>query len=437
MKMLKTILESGYEFGEPWKFNDQSLVAVVPIIKHGATLRGYVLLQEVQDQVEIRDTGSIGKTVIKNPTDKTVFIRKGTLLKGATQERGVTAGIIVLPSMTKEVEVQCVHASRGIQAGAVMKAAKGVAPSSVMHSFMARRSQSETWNAVGDATRSYLAMASPSGISLDFDVRGDNLVGVLEQTDKFKEEVEKVLEKVPADLTSQAGIAIVDMRGVQGLELFDHPDSWRAFSKSIVRSYADILGSEEKSELFELKLDKIVPAVTTFLKNLSEAKETIVNEVEGGKTCMLDGEKVVGEYTALKGQTIHLIASRREEEKKEKETIPLPWNTRTTRRTATTSRSRYEDPWNVQWQMSTGTPQYLFAKKGAYYLLNSLTEEPKTWTELERKLNLSPKTLAKRVSEAKQEKLITQAPRENGRMTYILTEKGEKALKWARGNLAK
>jgi len=186
--MLKQILEiSSYELGDPWRFNDSSLTVVIPILRRDVPDRRYVLLQEVQDKVELEDTGSIGKTVVKNKTDRYVFIRKGTLLKGATQERGVTVGTVILPNSTREVEVQCVHASRGIVPGARFRVANAVAPRPVMQSFMARLSQSATWQAVSRAAERYYAMAATPIISYV----SDDLVGVLERTQEFKEDVER------------------------------------------------------------------------------------------------------------------------------------------------------------------------------------------------------------------------------------------------------
>jgi len=40
------------------------------------------------------------------------------------------------------------------------------------------------------------------------------------------------MKNVPVDHARQVGLAVVDFDGLAGLELFDHPDFWRALSKS-------------------------------------------------------------------------------------------------------------------------------------------------------------------------------------------------------------
>ena len=51
-------------FGEPWRLNEKSLSAIIPILRPEPTERGYVLLQEAQEKVDIEDTGSIGRAKI-------------------------------------------------------------------------------------------------------------------------------------------------------------------------------------------------------------------------------------------------------------------------------------------------------------------------------------------------------------------------------------
>jgi len=434
--MLKSIqIGEDLTFGEPWRLTEKSLSAVIPILRRNPAERSYVLIQEVQDKVIIEDTGSIGRARVKNQTGKNVFIRKGILLKGLTQARGVTVGTVILPEMSKELEIQCVHASRGIRAGARLVEA-GIAPRRVEKSFLRRASQHDTWTAVGaDSHARYSMAALPTG----FGRVSDDLVGALEQTTRFKDEIEEALKKIPADRMDQVGVAILDIRGVMGVEFFDHPDSWRAFSISIIRNYADVLTQETPSDLYEIKMDKVASAVLAFLQKLAEAKETVVAEVEGSKTYALDGEVAVGEYTTISEKMIHLIGARKEKEDLRPQQPPIRWpGTLPTRPSY-----RHQAP---QWTTTAApqtpqlTPEHLFQHKGGYQLLMSL-QEPKTWKRLAEDIPLSTRTLSKRVSEAQNLGLINHKPRpENGvqrqgrpaRMTYQLTSEGAEVLKKAK-----
>jgi len=436
IKMLKEILEN-YELGEPWKFGEKSLAAVVPILRRAAA-RDYVLLQEIQDKmnVDITDTGSIGAAQIRNPTDNNVFIRNGTLLKGTTQERAVVTGFVLLPGKTEQIEVQCVHASRGIRPGAFFAAA-GVAPRPVMKSLVARRSQAETWRSVGHATRSYMNLAASGPSQYPELPISDDLVGVLERTQKFRDEVENVLKKVPGDLNDQVGIAIIDLKGVVGLEIFNHPDSWRAFSKSVVRSYADVL-SEKGSELFEMKLDKVKEAVIAFIQKLAEIPGDVVYKNERSTTHALKGKEVAGEYTTLNTNMIHLIAFRIDEEDlRHQPERPIRLRYPLLSPDRSTIPPREQQPIPSVLTTTAGPPSRelvnnYFRRKGSFQLLSSLTDENKTWKDLEGSVPLSTKTLAKRLHEGQSLNLLKQKTRfENGRKTYRLTQAGKKALQCA------
>jgi len=73
-----------------------------------------------------------------------------------------------------------------------------------------------------------------------------------------------------------------------------------------------------------------------------------------------------------------------------------------------------------------------FKHKAAYTLLQSLADTEKTWKDLEVSINVSPRTLSRRIKEALALNLIERSLRiKDGRSTYKLTELGKKALKWA------
>jgi len=128
---------------------------------------------------------------------------------------------------------------------------------------------------------------------------------------RFNEKIEEVLSKIPADLNNQVGVTIINSRGVLGLEMFNHPDSWRAFSRSIVRNYADILAKERAGDyLFELKTDRVPTAVEKFLKEAQKLSEASVVKNKLGETRMFTG-KLAGEYTTLGSTVIHMILKKK------------------------------------------------------------------------------------------------------------------------------
>lgn len=71
-------------------------------------------------------------------------------------------------------------------------------------------------------------------------------------------------------------------------------------------------------------------------------------------------------------------------------------------------------------------------KKGSLDILFQLDKVPKSFSELEEVLRLSPNTLASRLKEARKPTLIKEElTRENGRakIKYVLTEKSKKVVK--------
>jgi len=439
--MLERIFEA-IEFGDPWRHSSKSICSVVPIFRRFANPRGYVLLEETKDTVEITDTGNIGAATIKNKSDSDVFVRKGTLLKGDTQERAVVMGLVVPPQAEKTVQIQCVHASRGIRMGAKLQAA-GVAPRRVMSSFMSRRSQAETWQAVSRSSGFYMSALAAEPLSY-YAVPSDDLIATLESTQKFREEVEEILGKVPGELVDQVGIVVVDIKGVVGLEVFDHPDSWRSFSKSVVRSYADVL-SEESTGLFEIKLDAVADAAKAFIKKIQEVTAKTVDEIRDANgqvhtaTSVFEGADFVGEFTELAKNAIHVIATRKETQE----------NTLT--QSFTAGRQGFtEDPlvrWPrtsrhqprpahpyTQWttSMPSETSSEVFRGKATINLMMALDQHPKTFNELHREVPVSTRTLSKRLHEGQMQGFITPDFREqNGRRTWALTHDGRDVLGWA------
>lgn len=418
--MLKQILK--HKLGKPWKLNKNSVVAVVPILhEEPIPQREYILVQETKD-VEITDTGAIDKAKVRNKTNKHVFLRKGTLLKGATQERGVVIGRIIAPQKTETIKVQCVHASKGIHSGAVFFASEHIAPRPVMKSFLSQRSQSVTWSAANKSNKMLMSMADTPHVASH---RVDDLVGTLERTTKFKDEIEEALKQIPADITNQIGIVIVDIRGVVGIELFNHPDSWRAFSKSITRNYADLITKESEKSLFTINMEKVDSAVTEFLTEISNIPSKLVAET----TYIIENNRVVGEYTTLKNEIIHLVVARKEKEDKFRESYnPRPIPRIFSMRERNTGLSTPRTTENISPFVSTVAIQNFLERKESHSLLKRLNKEPATWTMLGESVDLSERTLARRLKTGEYLGLLEQQAYGNGRRRYTLTKKGKKLL---------
>ena len=332
----KLLNEKEYSFGKPWQLISESLSAALPILQNTLGSRDYVVAQEIpENSVNILDTGQIQKLRV-NAADliTPVFVRAGTIFKGhGTQSRTVSIGMCLEPGRENTVDVLCVHATHGISANSHFSMERDVAPRKVEEVLTSQnKNQSRVWAAAclrksapqitqcpECGSKRIMQTYDADRVCMDCGITvfgvlnrfADNMVANLYEMNAFNKRIEDVLSKVPADLEKQVGVVIIDVKGVCGLEMFDHPDSWRAFSKSIVRNYADILakGRAEKEGLFALKVEKIAAEIEEFLRKATDLCENSVFKNDISETWALSGE-LVGEYSVLGRHLVHVMLKR-------------------------------------------------------------------------------------------------------------------------------
>jgi len=259
-----------------------------------------------------------------------IFIRSGTVLKSqGTQSRAVESSIIIIPKeeknkqdvpnvpeiiITQEIPVRCIYASKGIRTGGTFTYG-GDVPLEVRSSLLSRSGQASTWAAVGHATHRLMStrLGSSSrssthhGSQISFAASHDNLAGVMEEVDKFTENIDEILKKVPI-FEDQVGAVFLDMKDVVGIELFDHPKSWEAIHKEVEKRLGESITKEEEKTFFKPDYEQVKPLALSFLKKLinSEKIETSKSSDMYSVT-FLKGDGVVGEATSINGKVIHLV----------------------------------------------------------------------------------------------------------------------------------
>ena len=338
-KFLKNLSEEvGFKFGTPWRYSDKALGVMVPILKIGdAGKRGYVTLEEVKDKgVSFKDTGHIDRVIIESSLGVPIFIRSGVMFKsGGTQPRAVETSIVIIPQEEKdekkkeevppipivtkvEIPVRCIHASKGIRSSEKFSYG-GDVPLEVRSALMSKRGQSETWAAVGHATHRLSSMTGTrayGGSSYRSMLNTNDLVGVMEEVDKFTPNIDAILAKVPL-FEDQIGAVFLDMKDVVGLELFDHPKSWEAIHKEVEKRLGESSAEEDKS-FFKPDYERVKPLTLTFLKKLIESEKTEVSTNNKVSTISLKGNGVIGEATTIDGNVIHLIGIKESKVTKDK-----------------------------------------------------------------------------------------------------------------------
>lgn len=310
--------EIGYKFGSPWRYSDKSLGVIIPILKigyeKGFEEREYITVEEVKDQgISFKDTGRIDRVIVESSLGKVIFIRSGTALKSlGTQPRAVETSVVIMPETGKketkqEIPVRCIHASKPISGGTKFAYA-GDVPVEVRSTLLSKSGQSETWSAVGRFMSTRFGSSGSHGYAASLRSMGlnaDNLVGVMEEVDKFTGNIDEILAKVPL-FEDQVGAVFLDMKDIVGMEMFDHPKSWEAIHKEVEKRLGESTAKEEDKSFFKPDYDRVKPLTLEFLKKLleSEKKETSHGVVS---TISLKGDGVVGEATAINGKVIHIV----------------------------------------------------------------------------------------------------------------------------------
>lgn len=323
--------KNGYAIGEPWRFSEFSLVAVIPIVRRVELPRGYKLLSEAKDGVLIKDTGNISQMEFENRTELPVLLKGGEILAGATQERALTVSQILMAGEKVLANVVCVHSTKGIRAGQRV-VSDGYAPTPVrkaaytIHHGEGANVQHRVWESV----RTYSAMAQSASldymktlqtqnirnvemnrealgrISTTWTTPSENLYGRLhESQEKFKEAIKKVPK-----VEHQVGVCLVSFGGFDSLEAFNHPDSWQALREQVLKAEAaNIADVSNKDNLFEYKPEKARAVLKELLSSTFKENEAI--KKEHASTLLVESDKLQGEVVVLYEQPIHLTLLRK------------------------------------------------------------------------------------------------------------------------------
>jgi DNA-binding HxlR family transcriptional regulator len=404
-EMISSLKNNKISLGEPWRLPKASGFLIPLLNNHPYPERDYVLLQEAENLVDFRDSGGISGVDALNKTGKNVFIRKGTLLKGTgTQSRSPINSFVLTPDKAyKRIPVNCIHQTHRIAPGSKFEVG-GLAPMMV---YQALGNQSNTWASISEYSHRRQPLETRHLTS------SDNLLEV--EKIRASDVVEDALETIPGDHLNQVGVVVFDLQGVVAVELFNHPESWRAFSESIIRSYREVL-TEEAGELVEVKVERASEIFKAYLEELENLEGIIVAENTTSEVWDLRSHDVTGELTKIEEVEIHLTLNRRDKKQSNRydnqilralnlEVTPQP-----------------------QPSIHIDEPMEQFIqKRGGYNILSTLEETPRRFNELLDEVDVSRGTLATRIKEAEEIGLIEKGIRKtNGSPAYILTSEGKK-----------
>ena len=330
------------------------------------------------------------------------------MLKGSTQGRATQFGVVVIPRRSEQIPVHCIHASKGIRPGAMLQTS-GYTPQRVYSTILGGRSQRRTWSEI----YTYSSRLSSYSPEMRHALANDDLMGTVENFTRFRRDLEDILKQIP-DHVNQVGTVVIDPDGVVGFEMYDHPDSWKGFSQTIMRSYTEALTKEDKTEIFKPDMTATIPLIHQFLRDMEQATEEEVFSKNKAKTTILKSQGYVGEYTTLNGKTIHLLITRYNNNQ-----VP----------TRKTEQPRFTHPPQSSVQRVTNWGKRFKRKmKKAIRVLTTLQDEPKTWTDIRSRVSMSKATLSSRLKELQELQTVEKHKNRNGTVRYSLTGIGHEFL---------
>jgi hypothetical protein len=295
----------GFRLGEPWRYSDKNLSVILPIIRVSELKPNYIVLAKAT-KVKIEDTGKIEEVSVLNNEDVPVYIRLGEIFRGKTQERTAIMSYIIPPKEKRIIQVNCVHASKGISSGAIFHSA-GYVPKRDSNYIMSNTGeriigQSQSW--AMDINYSQEIKTCGYGFAIS-NVQADDLAAVRDAVDK---EFSNILKEVPL-FDNQIGMAMIDDKGFYLLDCFDLFDSWKDVKESIVGKESLAIVKEDQKGVFEYKPQNAKEMVKKVLEKAFIEKE--IYSDNGGKTIALSTDTIVGEVTLLNDKVVHLILTRK------------------------------------------------------------------------------------------------------------------------------
>jgi hypothetical protein len=340
----------------PWRVNEGSLGVVIPISRTTKEERNYITLAEAKD-VKIEDTGQIDSIYIHNNEDKPLYISRGEIFRGKTQERAAIHGHIIMAGKGMRVSVRCIHNSKGIQKGAEMTFG-GKVPFYVYNNL---NDQGATWrsvetyntcyynnnprttnlksswrgsqgsdnitldaltNSTNPTNRAYftntmntndfiMPMADLNSINIG---SSDDMVNTI---DDMTTRIKEAMKKIPP-IENQVGAIFLYENSFQGLDIYNVPDSWSSVKEETIAKEGSSFMKKDDTSIFDFKPERVKALIGKELGGKFEEK-IIYGEKQGEAYKIIEireiideksKKRIIGEAVEFNGKIIHLTLSR-------------------------------------------------------------------------------------------------------------------------------
>jgi hypothetical protein len=281
-------------------------LTVFPLCRLGAGSADYLTLAEAlrRNLAEVREVSLEGKVTslsFLNQADMPILLLEGEELAGARQNRVLSLTVLVPAKTTLTIPVACVEARRweyrrpdfevsGMVLHARARAAMAASVSESLASNGARTSdQGQLWHEIERKAQCMNVQPETLALADVFRARADSLAW---------------LRRRLRPTAGQVGAAFCINGMVEGLELFDAPETLDAHLVKLIDSYS--------LDALELPPSETQPAAALQVKDL--LKRICATEVQSypaiglGEDLRLRGEEVQGTALVAQGRLVHLSA---------------------------------------------------------------------------------------------------------------------------------
>ena len=250
---------------------------------------------------EISEQGSVPEILFENSDDAPVLLLDGQELIGAKQHRILNLTILVPARSTLAIPVSCVERGRWHWsrrdfaesediAFAKLRMQKARSVSANLRQAGSRRAdQAEVWSSVSQKSFDLGTSSHTDAMRDSYEQRRDVLNGYV--------------QAFPA-IDEQVGVVFALNGEVTGVDLFDHPATFKVVLPRLVRSQAlDALS--KKSGVTPVTSDS---TAVTFLNRIAKAKTKHYRAIGEGEDIRIESEDLVGGALEVSGQILHLCA---------------------------------------------------------------------------------------------------------------------------------
>ena len=248
---------------------------------------------------EISEGGSVPEILFENSGDLPVLLLDGQELIGAKQHRILNLTILVPGRSTLAIPVSCVEGGRWHWsrrdfaesediAFAKLRMRKARAVSANLRQAGSRRAdQAEIWDSISKISGDLGTSSHTAAMRDTYEQRRDVLNGYVQAFP-------------PAE--KQVGVVFALNGEVTGVDLFDHPSTFKVVLPRLVRSQAlDALS--KKSGVTPVASDS---TAVTFLNRIAKAKTKHYRAIGEGEDMRIESEDLVGGALEVSGQILHL-----------------------------------------------------------------------------------------------------------------------------------